>query len=60
MKQVSRFNGRKGLQAHILKLQHREPMQQRTTDSDTVLLDGTQYYYKVSATNSAGDSRLLE
>src|SRR5437667_361343 len=26
------------------------------TDSDSVLLDGIQYYYKVSATNSAGDS----
>ena len=26
------------------------------TDNDTALLDGTQYYYKVSATNSAGDS----
>jgi hypothetical protein len=26
------------------------------TDNDTALLDGTQYYYKVSAYNSAGDS----
>src|SRR5437870_2624453 len=26
------------------------------TDSDTALLDGTQYYYKLCATNSAGDS----
>ena len=26
------------------------------TDSDSALLDGTQYYYKVCATNSAGDS----
>ena len=26
------------------------------TDNDTALLDGTQYYYKVCATNSAGDS----
>src|SRR5207247_7278777 len=26
------------------------------TDNDPALLDGTQYYYKVCATNSAGDS----
>jgi titin len=26
------------------------------TDNDSALLDGTQYYYKVCATNSAGDS----
>ncbi len=26
------------------------------TDNDTALLDGTQYYYKVCATNTAGDS----
>src|SRR5439155_14317919 len=26
------------------------------SDTDTALLDGTQYYYKVSAYNSAGDS----
>src|SRR5256885_12850605 len=26
------------------------------TDSDSALLDGTQYYYKVCATNSSGDS----
>ncbi len=30
------------------------------TDNDTALLDGTQYYYKVCATNPAGDSTLLK
>ena len=56
MKRVSRFNGSKVLQAHTRKLRQRVANVTTYTDNDSVLLDGTQYYYKVCATNSAGDS----
>ena len=53
MKQASRSSG-KGLQERIPISRQREPMQH--TYSDTTVTDGTLYYYRVCATNSAGDS----
>ena len=56
MKQVSRFNESKALQAAYTQIGTPGANVTTYTDNDIALLDGTQYYYKVCATNSAGDS----
>ena len=56
MKQVSRFNERKGATGAYTQIATPGANTTTYTDNDTTLLDGTQYYYKVCANNSAGDS----
>ena len=56
MNQASKFSGKQGLQERMPQLKQTAANVTSYTDNDTALRDGTLYYYRVSATNAAGDS----
>ena len=56
MKHTSKSSGKKGLQERMPKLKQTQANVTTYTDKDSALKDGTLYYYRVCATNAAGDS----
>ena len=60
MNQVSRFNERQGATGTYTEIATPGANATTYTDNDTALLDGTQYYYKVRATQSRWRFALLK